>query len=312
MKHTFKMKTRDGMSLYVDEYQSEKEPRAVLLIIHGMAEHKERYKNFAAFMAERNISVYVYDQRGCGSSQLPSMPKGMLSLQNGWELLLEDANQMVGLLASKHDGLPLFVLGHSMGSLVMRCAAMMTGDKLSGLILSGTAKNPGISGSFGKMLAVFLHTFSHSRKPSQLMDRLLFARNNERFEPARTSFDWLSRDEKVVDDYVADPDCGFVCPPSFYLELIKGAQLAWKQETFLRTPKNLPILLLGGDEDPVGDYGVAAEQVRQAFLDAGVREVNVKLFAGGRHEMLNEINKDEVYRFVESWMNEKMIAGSHQ
>ncbi len=308
MTETFKIKTKEKIGLHVDVYHPEEDPRAVLLILHGMAEHKKRYAELATFLADRGILVYIYDQRGCGKSQLSGLPKGMIAYQNGWELLEEDVHQLLGLIHARHERLPVFLLGHSMGSLLARTTAMAKGKDLAGVVLSGTPEDPGLMGSLGKWAAGLINSVSDKKKPSPFLSELLFKGHNDRFEPKRTEYDWLSRDEEKVDAYVADEYCGFVCPPSFYMELIKGAQKAWHPETFKRTPKDLPLLLLSGAEDPVGAYGQGPEAARAAYLEAGVKRVDLQIYKGGRHELFNESNRREVYANVETWLDEAIIG----
>lgn len=308
MLETFKIKTKEKLGLHVDVYHPEDNPRAVLLVLHGMAEHKKRYEELGDFLADRGILVYIYDQRGCGKSQVSGLPKGMIAYQNGWDLLEDDVHQMLGLIHARHENLPIFLLGHSMGSLLARTTAIGKGKDLAGMIMSGTPENPGLMGVLGKGAAVMINSFTDKKKPSLFLSDMVNKGNNDRFEPVRTEFDWLSRDEERVDGYVADEYCGFVCPPSFYLELVKGAQKAWRPETFKRTFKDLPLLLLSGAADPVGGYGQGPEAARAAYLEAGVKRVDLQIYKGGRHEMFNETNRLEVYANLETWLDEAIIG----
>lgn len=308
MIERFTVKTREKVALHVQVYHPKTDPRAVILVLHGMAEHKGRYKELCTYLSDRGFKVYVYDQRGCGESQVVDFPKGMISYQEGWKHLEEDVNQMLGIIHARHDDLPQFLLGHSMGSLLARTVASTQKEDLAGLILSGTPKNPGTMGALAKRLAGFINCFADKKKPSPFLSEMLFKDHNERFEPIQTSYDWLSRDEERVEDYVSDEYCGFVCPPSFYYELIGGAQKAWKQKTFVRTSIHLPILFLSGTDDPVGGYGVGVREAQKAYQDVGVKRVDVQMYKGARHEVFNEINRKEVFENVENWMDEAIIG----
>ncbi|QRN86761.1 lysophospholipase [Clostridia bacterium] len=308
MVEHFTVKTREKVALHVDVYHPKMDPRATLLVLHGMAEHKGRYKELCTYLADRGFKVYIYDQRGCGETQVLDFPKGMIAYQHGWELLEEDANQMLGLIHARHDDLPQFLLGHSMGSLLARSVASTKKEDLAGVILSGTPKNPGTMGAVGKRIAGLINFFGDKKKPSPFLSEMLFKNHNERFEPKRTSYDWLSRDDERVDDYVSDEYCGFICPPSFYYDLISGAQKAWRQKTCDHTSKNLPFLFLSGTDDPVGGYGQGVKEAKKAYQDAGVKRVTVQMYTGARHEVFNEINRKEVFQDVENWMDEAIIG----
>lgn len=308
----FKVKTREKVALHVERVLPDGAPRACVLIVHGMAEHKGRYASFAQFLASHGFAVYTYDQRGCGKTRIDTLPWGFMDFQNGWERLLDDCQQLIGFIEAEQEGVPLVLLGHSMGSLVARVTAARKGRHLAGLVLSGTSAPPGLKGAFGAYLAGLVHWFTDKKQPSPFLDRLLFKDYNQRIEAPRTRFDWLSRDESVVDAYLQDEACGFVCPASFYLELIKGARQAWRPRTFERTDPALPILLLSGEEDPVGDYGTGVRLAARRYRDAGVRHVHLALYEGGRHEMLNEWNRREVYQDVLAFLDERVAPKALQ
>ncbi len=305
-KERFKLKTREKKKVSVDVYHPEGEPLAALQVLHGMAETKDRYEDFAQTLAGRGIVVYVYDHRGHGKSKIDSLPLGLASVHHSWKTMRDDVLQVTGLIEARHPGIPLFLLGHSMGSLLARDFAGKEGTHLAGLILSGTAANPGLKGLLGQWLSGFLVLVQGSTKISPLLDRLLFGRANDFLEKPRTRFDWLTRDETLVDKYIQDPLCGYICPAGFYHELIKGTRRAWRKEAFARTPGDLPIYVFGGGKDPIGNFGQAVVDTAERYRSAGVRDVVQKVYPEGRHEMLNELNRQDVYRDVAIWMEEKM------
>lgn len=308
MKESIKVKTREKIKLAVDVYQPEESARAVIVVVHGMAEHKGRYQELGQYLSDRGFVVYVYDQRGNGDSRIASLPLGMISYRQGWQLLKDDVAQMMSLAHSRHRGLPVFLIGHSMGSLLARCVVTESGEKLSGLVLSGTAKNPGLMGYLGRMLAGLVGAFQGKKKQSPFLDRLLFKDANQGVTDPQTPFDWLSRDEDKVRAYLDDPLAGFVAPASFYQELLRGLVEAWRPETFQATDNILPILLIGGDADPVGDQGQALNEAASSYRRHGQKKVDVLLYEGGRHEMFNETNRQEVYQDLEDWINEVMVG----
>ena len=221
-------------------------------------------------------------------------------------MLMDDLMQLEGLAEARHPGLPVFVLGHSMGSLLARCFAADYGRDLAGLVLSGTPADPGITGMAGQILATLMLAAGPLRE-NRTLDRLLFGRGNARIPEAKTPFDWLTRDDTAVSTYMEDPNCGFVYPTAFYHELIRGARLAWSTGTFRGTPPELPVYLLGGDEDPMGNYGQALRDAADRYRKAGLQDVTVRLYPGGRHEMFNELNREDVFRETALWMEEKIV-----
>lgn len=310
MKERFTMKTRERYEIAVRVHiPGEEKPRGVVQILHGMAEHKKRYRDIAGYLKKRGLIVYVHDQRGHGKSQLASLLPGTLGLRNGWENLVSDAMQLNSLIHSRHPELPIVLLGHSMGSTLARECARRYGHKMAGMVLSGPARNPGRAGLPGQWRARAEMILRGHHRPSPSLDRLLFRDANARIPDARTPYDWLSRDTGVVDAYVDDPLCGFVCPASFYYELIRGLRQAWEPDTFAGTPKNLAVFVFGGSEDPIGAYGQAVRETADGYRAAGLRDVTDRVYPGGRHEMLNEINRADVYRDLANWIDGVLAQG---
>lgn len=306
MSEQFRLKTGKKKKLAVEVFHPRDEAKAVVVAVHGMAEHSGRYRDLARYLSGRGFVVYIYDQREHRESRISTLPRGLGSLRENWEVLMDDLMQLEGLAEARHPGLPVFVLGHSMGSLLARCFAADYGRDLAGLVLSGTPADPGITGMAGQILATLMLAAGLLRE-NRTLDRLLFGRGNARIPEAKTPFDWLTRDDTAVSTYMEDPDCGFVYPTAFYHELIRGARLAWSTGTFRGTPPELPVYLLGGDEDPMGNYGQALRDAADRYRKAGLQDVTVRLYPGGRHEMFNELNREDVFRETALWMEEKIV-----
>jgi alpha-beta hydrolase superfamily lysophospholipase len=209
-------------------------------------------------------------------------------------------------MEKEYPKVPVFFFGHSMGSMLGRTYLMQHGKRLTGAILSGTAGDPGLLGKVGILVARRECKKKGRGTPSELLAKLSFGKFNNAFKPARTDFDWLSRDEKVVDKYIADPYCGFVFSAGGWLDMLEALPLQFKAEGVARVPKDLPIYLFSGEKDPVGDNGKGVRGVYKLYTKAGIKDVSMKLYENGRHEMLNETNREEVYKDVIGWLNAHM------
>ena len=281
-------------------------PRATLQIAHGMSEHARRYADFANAAARAGIAVYAADHAGHGKSAPPER-YGFLYAKDGWRLAVEDLHAVRVSIAERHPGLPQFLLGHSMGSMMARSYVACHGEGLKGLILSGTSgPNPLLP--IGKMLAAVEMRRLPTYRPSSLVDKLVFGSYNKPFAPNRTPFDWLSRDQAQVDAYIADPACGFPFTATGYRDVFAGAGQIQAKDWAGKVPAGLPVLLVSGDRDPVGGMGKGVRWVEKALRDAGVRDVECKLYPEARHELLNEINRDEVYADLLFWIRRALAA----
>lgn len=302
-KDEFTFKSTDGVTIQAYRWQDSRTKTIGLIqIAHGMAEHAQRYESFAAFLTSQGFIVYANDHRGHGNSYSEETDKGFFAKRNGFEKVVEDTYLLTNIIKEENEDLPLFLFGHSMGSLIFRRYIQRFTNDIAGVILSGTAGNPGFIGKVGLILAKFERFIKGNKKKSPLMDKLIFGNHNKRFAPARTRHDFLTRDEDVVDTYVADDNCGFICTTSFYVDLLEGTLTIHRDKELAKTPKQLPIFLLAGDDDPVGDYGEGVQAVYEQYLENDLEQVSIKLYEKGRHEMLNELNKTEVYTDILNWI----------
>ncbi len=277
--------------------------KAIVQIVHGMAEHGERYSDFANFLVEHGFAVFASDHRGHGKTAKNSDELGFFANKNGWKLVVEDLKAISLHINDKFPEKPFFIFGHSMGSLLTRNYIMNPPLKLSGAILSGTAGKQGLLGQAGLFLTRFLMLFNKKNSKSNFMNTLGFGSYNKQFQPIRTEFDWLSRDTAEVDKYINDKYCGFVFSLKAYNDLLKGLIYVNKQKNINKTVSELPICLLSGTDDPVGDNGKGVKQVYNGFRKAGIQHIRLKLFDDCRHELINETNKMDIYNFVVQWCN---------
>lgn len=300
---TSTLTTPDGTQLHVNRWLPEGPPKAVVQVAHGMAEHSDRYARFGERLTAAGYAVYASDHRGHGSTARAAQDGGYFADDHGWDTVVDDLHLVTEHALSEHPGLPFFLFGHSMGSFLSRSFVTRFGGELDGLVLSGTAGDPGALGKVGLALASAQARLRGRRHPSALMDQLTFGQYGAAFKPNRTKFDWLSRDEAEVDKYVADERCGNVFTSGFFVDLLGGLAAINADSEVARVPKELPIHLIAGSLDPVGAKGKGVQQVADQYRRLGVQDVSVKLWPEARHEVLNETNRDEVMDEVVGWLD---------
>lgn len=287
-----------------------KKAKGVLVIAHGMAEHRKRYDRFASFLAEHKFSVLYYDHRGHGETAGSLGECGFFAEEEGWKVVVNDLKEVIHYVRGENPDLPIFLLGHSMGSLISRTFVVDFSDLVDGVILSGT---PSLSSGMAK-IAHFIAKQEEKRigpkAKSVRMDHLSFGKYNKRFKPVRTEFDWLSSDELEVDKYISDPYCGFICSASFYENMLSGIIYSLKKENLEKIRKNLPLFLLSGDKDPVGGNGEGVLKIYKKYKKLGIEDLSVKLYENGRHEILNEIFYQEVFDDILNWLMQHLKEGT--
>ncbi|SET59290.1 Lysophospholipase, alpha-beta hydrolase superfamily [Natronincola peptidivorans] len=299
-----KMKTTDGESIHLKRWSPKDcSPNPVVVqIVHGMAEHIERYHDFANALVKEGCIVYGNDHRGHGKTAKDPKELGYFADRDGWERVINDLHEITEKIKQEYPQGKIILFGHSMGSFLARRYVQLFPKAVDALILSGTGYSKGLLGKIGIKAAVLSKLIHNKRKPNKFLDTLAFGGFNKRFQPNQTNFDWLSRDAKAVETYVEDPLCGFIFTTGGFYDLFNGIEALHQKENIEKTPKNLPIYILSGENDPVGDYGEEVKKVYQAYEKLGIKDIQYKLYTGGRHEMLNEINKQEVYNDIIHWI----------
>lgn len=292
----------DGSEIYLRKWLPEGDPRGIIQIAHGMTEHAGVYTDFIAALLEAGYGVYAHDHKGHGKTVKREEDYGHFKPNVGWNEAVSDVI-FVSETIRKEQTCPLFLLGHSMGSFLSRRAVQLKGELYDGFLISGTGGNPGLLGSIGHKVATIEMKLRGEKTKSPMLNFLSFGNFNSHFKPNRTKFDWLSSDNNQVDKYIADPLCGFICTTSFYRELFSGVLEVNKLEEFKKTPKNLPIHIFSGDRDPVGDMGKGVKEVYENYKKCEVKDVTLRLYENGRHEMFHEVNRDEVFKDLISWLN---------
>jgi alpha-beta hydrolase superfamily lysophospholipase len=302
---TFSFKTDDGENIFSYKWlpDGKSDIKGVVQIAHGMAEHAERYKNFARALTKAGYSVYANDHRGHGKTAESLDNIGCFAPSNGWDLVVKDMYKLNSIITNSHPGLPIYLLGHSMGSLLSRSFIIRYGDSLSGVVLIGTSGDPGPLKYMGILIAKLEMKIKGKKAKSTLLDNLSFGSYNKAFAPNRTRFDWLSKDTSNVDKYMDDPFCGDIFSAGFFYDLLTGIKDIGNFSNIEKISKDLPILLLSGEDDPVGNKTSGVLQVYDLYKKAGIKDVDYKFYPGIRHEILNEINKEEVYRDIIEWLD---------
>lgn len=278
----------------------EGEPRAVVQIIHGIAEHIGRYEHFARFLTQRGFAVCADDHMGHGLSVESGGVFGYFS--GGWMAAVRDERSVFEEMKKRFPALPYFMLGHSMGSFLLRTYLYTYPGELTGAIISGTGWQPELALSAGLALCRIEQLRIGETGRSKLLKELMFGAYNKKFSPNRTPNDWICSDEAVVDAYTGDPLCGFDATVGLTRDMLTGISMNQKKENLAKMDKTLRVLFVSGMQDPVGAMGEGVLRTIDAFKRAGLSNVTIRLYPEGRHEMLNETNRTEVYADILGWL----------
>ena len=280
----------DGKSIHVYHWAPEGEAKACVLIAHGMAEHAARYARFAEALTKAGYEAWAPDHRGHGKTAAEG-ELGWLADSDGFRRVVDDLHGLAARIKSERPGKKVFLFGHSWGSFLSQGFISAYGSELAGCVLSGTAGDGGAAVKAGKVVAALGCAFKGQRAKAPLMNTMSFGSFNKAFEPARTQFEWLSRDPAEVDKYVADPFCGFLCTYGFFRDLLGGLSWVHAPATMAAIPKDLPIYMFAGAKDPVGAATGSFDWLYDRYKTLGIKDATRKLYPDGRHEVLNEIGR---------------------
>lgn len=302
-REDFYYDSRDNVSkIHAIKWVPENKPICVLQIIHGMAEHIACYDHFAAFLAQKGILVVGNDHLGHGESIGDNGVKGYFCRHEAATVVVRDVHRLKKMIQERNAGVPYFILGHSMGSFILRNYLLRYGSGINGAIIVGTGTQKSGMLTFGKALTTVLAAFQGWKHPSALMQKVAFGGYNSRILDKATSVDWICRDTERVQTYIKDVKCGFTFTLNGFhtlFTLIERVTGVWKLTSM---PKNLPVLLTAGTMDPVGNYGEAVKVIYEEYKTIGMNRVSLKLYDGCRHEIINETNKAEVYEDLYQWI----------
>jgi len=292
--------------IHVVEWLPDGPVRAVVQIAHGVAEYIDRYDAFARYLAEHGFVVAGNDHLGHGKSIADKSELGWFGEENGWNLVVGDMKKLRDQERDKFQGVPYFLLGHSMGSFLTRTYIICYPNDLDGVMLSGTGWKSGLMCAGGLMMTKSEIRRHGTKYQSEKMDHKAYGNYLTHISEHVSPKDWLSHDTAVVEKYVDDPLCGFVGTTGLMRDMLKGLDFIRRRKNLERMKKTLPVLFFSGAEDPVGDWSKGFSKAVAAFKRAGMRDVTARLYDGGRHEMLNETNKREVWTDILCWLDSRI------
>ncbi|MBR5498064.1 MAG: alpha/beta hydrolase [Clostridia bacterium] len=276
--------------------------KGVIQIAHGMAEHHERYEDFIEFLINNGFVVYINDHLGHGKSVTSNNELGYFGKETGYKYLVKDMKKLSKIAKEENPDLPFILFGHSMGSMLARLYTENYGNLLDGVIYCGTT-GPYSAAGIGTALTKAISKLKGDHYRSELINKLAFGTYNNKFKPQRTSFDWLTTDNDIVDKYIADPYCGFLFTANGYRDLMTLISVISRPDWYTSIPSDLPIYIISGKDDPVGAYGKGITTVYNGLYESKHDKVSMKLYEGMRHEILNEHAKQDVYNDILTWIS---------
>lgn len=293
-------------NIYAQLWTPQAQPRGVVQIVHGITEHMGRYHHVAQFLAQHGFLVCGEDHLGHGQTASDDT-LGYFGAKNGWWLVVEDIHRLRQKMGEAHPGLPYVMLGHSMGSFLTRTYLIRHPGTLNGAVLSGTGQQPAPALALGQWTAALLCRAAGPQHVSPLIYHLTLGAYNRHFRNDPVSGSWLSRDPELVKADRSDPLGAFQPSVSMFRDMLAGLRYIAKPAHLAKMDRDTPIYFFSGDQDPVGEEGRGVRRAAELFLQAGCRDVTVRLYPGGRHEMLNEINRQQVMEDLLAWLEDKVL-----
>lgn len=307
-KEDFYFDSRDGEhKIHAVKWVPDVEkPVCILQIVHGMSEYIDRYDAFANYLADRGILVVGDDHLGHGKSVRPGETYGYFCKEDAPTVLVRDEHRLKKMIQEQYAGVPYIIFGHSMGSFITRNYLFRYAAGIDGAIIAGTGMQPKPVLIIGVGLAVLHRMIFGGTHTAKFINMISFGAYNKRIKSPKTPFDWLSVNEDNVRRYIDDPMCGFVFTANGFETLFKLIYNLHDTEKLKKMPSNLPVFFVAGAEDPVGNYGKGVEQVCRSFREAGMENVQIKLYPNDRHELLNEADKEDVYGDIYRWILQRI------
>lgn len=284
------------------------EIQGILQISHGMVEYVERYEDFAEYLTKQGFLVVGNDHLGHGASVLHQGYWGYFAPAHGSDLVVKDLHRLRRHMQKNYPKVPYFMLGHSMGSFLLRKYLSRYGAGLSGAIIMGTGTQPDAAVIFGKAVCWLGACLKGWTYRSKLVQQLAFSGNNRRFEGEGVSNSWLTKDQQIVDAYNKEPRCTFQFTLNGFYNLFDTIHYINQKKNIESIHKNLPLFLVSGEDDPVGNYGTGVKKACQIYKRAGIKDISMKLYPSDRHEILNELDRKTVYQNIYEWMRNYLIA----
>lgn len=315
VKEEFYYDSRDGVSkLHAVRYtpDGDEDIRCVVQIVHGMSEYVERYEEFAEYLTSKGIVVTGEDHMGHGKSVGKDGKFGYFCEQDPATVLVRDAHRLKKATQAIYPNVPYIIMGHSMGSFITRNYMFRYGTGITATIIMGTGMPDKKLMAVSKAVAGIQKTFLGSRHVSELINKLAFGKYNAEIPNARTDFDWLSGDDSRVDQYIADPLCGFTFTVNGFATLFELIMRLHQPENLERIPKKIPVLFVSGTADPVGDYGKGVSRAYESLRSVGLENMQLKMYERCRHELLNETNRSDVMQDIYRWIEETVLQDATQ
>jgi alpha-beta hydrolase superfamily lysophospholipase len=296
----------DGKTLYYQVWEPEVKTKAVVQIVHGMAEHSGSYAEIAVFLSQHGYKVYCHDQRGHGKTAGSRRDYGYIADEMGWQLLLEDIHIISSMIRSEQQLMPLFIYGHSMGSLLTQHYIRHWGEEIDGVLLSGTPVQSALLLAIGRKIAEREIHQNGGRSRSQRLCDLTFGNYNRKFKQTKTPYDWLSRDKEKVAAYIADEYCGGTFTAGFFLDLISGMQLLRGKDNLHKIPHNLAFLFITGERDAANANAKGIWKLIDEYERCGFFDLEAIFYPEFRHDLKLELNREMVFNDMVTWLNEKV------
>ncbi len=298
--------SRDGASkIRAMRWIPDEAPKCIVQLVHGMAEHIERYDEFACFLASKGILVTGEDMLGHGKS-VTDGKYGYFCKKDPATVVVRDIHKLKKLTQEQYPGIPYFIFGHSMGSFILRNYLFMYGKGIDGAIVAGTGMLPKVVVNALKAVVSIVCLFGGEAKPSKFIDNMAFGTYLKKIDNPRTSSDWLTKADEVVDEYIKDPECGFIFTGNGFKTMADLLLRLNKTSNVAKMPVTLPVLIVSGKDDPVGDYGAGPKRVYDQFVAEGMQKVSLKLYDNDRHELLNETDRLTVFNDLYEWIENEL------
>ena len=298
---TLKIKMSDGKNVALHTFVPEGDVKAVVQLSHGMSEHSMRYENLGKFLCDNGFAFYAHDHRGHGETAESVEDLGFLAENDGFNRVVEDLASMIKKCKEDFPGKKVFLLAHSFGSFVSQCYIEKYGSEIDGVVLCGSAGPRLMLTGAGRLISGIVMKCSGKRKKSAFLDTLVFGTYNKGIEEESSSA-WICRDENIVKIYDDDPFCGFKVTNEFFYDFLGGLCSIHKKKNMNKIPKDLPIFLIAGDADPVGEYGKSVKKLFSTYKKLGIKDVSLKIYPEARHELFNEPNKEDVMKDFLVWV----------
>ena len=302
MKELYIPSTDGKNKLHVVIWEPDIQIIGVVQISHGMVEYIKRYDEFARYLNQNGILVIGNDHLGHGETANTEDDWGYFCSSNMSETVVADLYEITCFTKKNYPNVPYFLFGHSMGSFMARRYIMTYGNELDGLIISGTGNQSGSMLKAGKIMVSLTKLFKGDRYRSKLLKNMFFSNFNAHIPNVRTPNDWLTKDEAIVDKYNIDKYCTYSFTVNGYRTLLDVLSFIQNSNNIVKIPKNLPVFLIAGEEDPVGNYGKAVKNVYEIYEQAGIEDISIKLYKDDRHELINETDKEDIYEDIRGWM----------